>query len=57
MTPILPIRTGWDPHPAESWIERVRAQAPDCGALLLLGRCRFAELERWQTLSELMGFS
>ncbi len=43
-----------DLRKARRWIEERVAQPPDGTLLALLGRCRLADLERWQTLSELM---
>jgi hypothetical protein len=43
-----------DPRATRSWIEDRVREAPPGPLLALLGDCRFADLERWQILIEIM---
>ena len=53
----VPVSAVSDIRAARRWIERAVAEASGRPVLALLGPCRFGDLEGWQTLSELMGFS
>jgi hypothetical protein len=46
-----------DVRSTRNWIEERVCEAPPGPMLALLGRCRFADLERWQVLIEMMGLA
>jgi hypothetical protein len=53
----VPAQAVSDMRAARGWIEQRVQEAGEGPILALLGACPFADLERWQTLTELLGLA